>query len=177
MSYAIYQDMQEIYKNPDKWINHGRNILEENCNHHDDKTGEEETKIGYYNYCEECDISEISAIPIINYLYPLELSNFDDDKILKVVKGTNCTILENTETGEWFLALCGGGMDLSQDIALSYVILERWIPKDLICEVISQKNFSISDDNFKILQKEIIEQSRNYFEKYFELNKMWSDIK
>ena len=168
MGYAIYQDMEEIYQNPDKWINHGEQILISSCKHKDgfQKKG----------WCEKCDISEDSAIPIINYLYPLECSNFDDSKILKVVKDTNCTILENSDSGEWFLALCGGGMDLSQDIALSYIILERWIPEDLILSVCKQRDFSIGGKDFEILKKAIIEQSGIYKNRFEQLEKDWKAI-
>jgi len=159
MAYSIFQDMTEIDNNPDKWINHGRNVLEESCIHmmykedeickEDDDLYNGENKVSCQGYCEECDILENSAIPIMNYIYPLELNSFDEDKILKVVKETNCTILQNSETNEYFLALCGGGMDLSQDIAYAYLILETQIPFDLLTQVISQKEFSIGKEQWQ----------------------------
>lgn len=75
---------------------------------------------------------------------------------MKVVKVTNCTVLEND--GEWYLALCGGGMDLSQDIALSYQILETWIPSDLLREVCKQPLLSLGSKNYKKLARGIIKQ-------------------
>src|SRR3990167_564410 len=178
MSDAIYQDMTEIYDNPDKWINHGRNALIENCKHFSQGTEKENeeneyTNIQYSGYCSECDISEDSGIPIMNYLYPLELNSFDEDKILKVVKETNCTILENEESGEWFLALCVGGMNLSQDIALSYIILETWIPKDLLSSVCKQACLSVSKENYKILARQIIEQLKMESKGFKEDAKIW----
>jgi hypothetical protein len=167
MGYAINQDMQEVFENPDKWINHGREVLINSCKHKAISDG----------YCEKCEIYEDSAIPMMNYLYPLEFKDYEDEKIIKVVKETNCTILENSDTGELFLALCGGGMDLSQDVGLSYIILEKWIPENLIGEIINQKGFSISEKNFKILKCEIIEQSKSYSEKFKELSEKWKNIK
>jgi len=180
MGYSINQDMQEIYDNPDKWTNHGREALINSCHHQtqdeSEKDVDKEFNVSYGGYCEECDISEDSAVPIMNYIYPLELKDFDEDKILKVVKNTNCSVMENQETGEWFLVLCGGGMDLSQDIALSYIFLEKWIPEDLITQVCKQRGFSISKDNFEILKKEIIEQSKHYNNKFNQLEKDWEAI-
>ena len=178
MSYAIFQDMTEIYNNPEKWINHGRNALIENCKHFSQGTEEEnenreDTNMQYSEHCEECDISEDSGIPIMNYLYPLEFKDFDEDKILKVVEETNCTILENEESGKWFLALCGGGMDLSQDIALSYIILETWIPKDLLSSVCKQPFLSVSKENYEILARQIIKQLKMESIRFKEDAKKW----
>ncbi len=166
MGYSIYQDMQEVNENPDKWVNHGREALRESCKH---KQLEEE------NYCDKCDISEDSAIPMMNYLYPLELKDFEDSKLLKVVKETNCTILENTETGEWFLCLCGGGMDLSQDIALSYQILETWIPQDLLREVCKQPLLSLGSKNYKKLARGIMKQLKMEANRNKEKAKDWKE--
>ena len=95
---------------------------------------------------------------MMNYIYPLVCSNFDEDKILKVVKNTNCSVMENTETNEWFLVLCGGGMDLSQDIALSYVLLDERIPYDLLMEISKQKDLSVSGKDWELLRSEVIKQ-------------------
>ncbi len=145
MGYSIHHDWSNYDENLE---NHGRNILMSSCKHKEGVQGND--------WCEKCDISEDSAEPMMNYLYPLELTDFDDSKILKVVKETNCTIIENTETGEWFLTLCGGGMDLSQDIAFSYQILETWIPQDLLREVCKQPLLSLGKKNYKSLARGII---------------------
>ena len=177
MGYSINQDMQEIYDNPDKWTNHGRETLINSCHHQtqdkSEKDVDKEFNVSYGGYCEECDISEDSAVPIMNYIYPLELKDFDEDKILKVVKETNCTILENTDSGEWFLSLCGGGMNLSQDIAYSFQILETWIPQDLLRNVCVQKCLSLGSKKYKQLAKGIIKQLKMEADKNKEKAKEW----
>lgn len=176
MSFSIFIDWQEELNNCGKWENHGRRIVEENCHHktqdNDRDSNARETNVRYSGYCDECDISEDSCQPMMNYAYPLETTP-DDDKILEAVKQTNCTVMGNTQTGEYFLALCGGGMDLSQDIALAYVILERWIPTDLILQVNKQRAFSISEKNYRTLKKAIIEQLKIDSEKFLECKKEW----
>ena len=79
MGYSIYQDMEKV-NSGEGWNNHGVNILRDSCKH---KDGVEEK-----DWCDKCDIHEDSGIPIMNYLYPLELKDFDEDKMLKVVKET-----------------------------------------------------------------------------------------
>lgn len=167
MAYSIYQDMEEVNQNPDKWVNHGRQVLEISCHH---KDGVENA-----GYCSACDISEDSAFPMMNYLYPLECSNFEDKDILKVVKETNMTILENTESGEFFLALCGGGMDLSQDIALAYQILETWIPQNLLREVCAQPCLSLGSKNYKKLARGIIKQLKMEADKNKQRRNEWKE--
>lgn len=173
MTYAIHQDMTEIYNDPDKWVNHGRQVLEQSCKHYD--KDKDNTNIEYQGYCDKCGFSEDSAIPMMNYLYPLELTDFDDDKILKVVNETNCTVLENTDSGEWFLALCGGGMDLSQDIAYSYIILETWLPDDLLQEVNKQPCLSIGSKKYKKLARQIIKQLKIRSSQYKYKSKEWKE--
>lgn len=175
MGYSIWMDMEEVNNNPDKWINHGRNVLIESCKHHNKETGKEETIARYQGWCDKCDISEDSAIPIMNYLYPLECKNFDEESVLKIVKETNCSLLENQDSGEWFLSLCGGGMDLSQDIAYSFQILENWMPKDLLLNVCSQPLLSLGEDNYKKLALGIIKQLEMGSEKFKEKAKEWEE--
>ncbi len=164
MGYSISHDWSEYDEN---LINHGENVLRASCKH---KDGVEEN-----DYCEKCYISEDSAQPMMNYLYPLELTDFEDSKMLKVVKETNCTIIENQETGEWFLTLCGGGMDLSQDIAFAYQILETWIPQDLLGSVCKQANFSLGSKNYKSLARGIIKQLKMEANRHKQNAKDWKE--
>jgi hypothetical protein len=140
MAYSIYQDMEEVFENPDKWVNHGR-----------------------------------YAIPMMNYLYPLELTDFEESKILEVVKKTNCSVLENKDSGEWFLVLCGGGMDLSQDIALAYQILETWIPQEFLREVNKQPCLSLGGKNYKKLARGIIKQLKIESDRNKQRRKEWKE--
>ncbi len=128
----------------------------------------------YSGWCDECDISEDSAHPMMMFLYPLEIKPKDED-ILRVVKNTNCSVMYNTETDKYFLVLCGGGMDLSQDIALSYVWLEKWIPEELLRRVAKQPCLSLSEKNWKELKKEVIEQAENYAQRFKQIKKDWKE--
>lgn len=166
MGYSIYEDIDEVNQGED-WTNVGRDILYSSCKHKDgmQKKG----------YCEKCDISEDSAIPIMNYIYPLELTDFSDNKILKVVKETNCTIIRKDTTDEMFLALCGGGMDLSQDIAYSFVVLETWIPADLLREVNKQPLLSLGSKKYKFLARAIIKQLKIESDRNNQRAKEWKE--
>ena len=160
MVYAIKIDWQEEWKIPDKWDNVGRRLLEDNCKHKDQDNGKE-TNMRYAGYCEKCEVGEDTSTPMMNFGFPLETTP-ENEKVLEVVKRTNCTVMCNTETDEFFLVLCGGGMDLSQDIALSYHILERWIPYDLAVSVCTQKDLSLHGKDWEVLKKAMQESLQHY---------------
>jgi len=133
------------------WSNEGRSVIENNCKHKtEDKGKDKETNMRYCGYCDKCGFSEDSAEPMMNYAYPLETTP-SEEAILKVIQETNCTVMYNEEEDKYYLALSGGGMDLSQDIALAYNIIERWIPFELALSVSTQDGLSQCGKNFKQL--------------------------
>ena len=141
----------ELRSNPDKWINHGRQIAEKSCNHKTQDTGgskaNRETNMRYSGWCGECDFYEDSCEPMTNYAYPLH-GLPDDGEILKIIKETCLTVFENNETGECFLVLCGGGMDLSQSIAYAYLLAGQRIPDELVFEVCTQPCLSLGEKEY-----------------------------
>lgn len=77
--------------------------------------------------------------PMMNYLWPLEefeyhLKKFDDKSLKKALDDAgSTTLIQREDNGEYYLALAGGGMDLSWDIAAGYVNL-GYLPPFKICE-------------------------------------------
>jgi hypothetical protein len=173
MSFSISVDWSEEYEN---YSNLGRQAIEESCTHKtQDKDSDEEnreTNMRYSGSCEECDFCEDSAHPMMNFVYPLETQP-SEDRIFEVVKRTNCTIMQKNNTDECFLTLCGGGMDLSQDIALAYIICEKWIPMELLQNVQTQKELSVSGYDWKLLEKEMAEQLKTRGNQLLEEAKRW----
>jgi len=112
----------------------------------------------------------------MNYLYPLDYTYQDiESRALEVAKETNCVLVQNTETEEWFLTLTGGGMDLSPSIGLAYVIAQTWLPRDLLHELkAGWCKDSLSEKNFKRLRKVIREQLKNEKTSTAEALKSWS---
>ena len=160
----------------DKWSNLGRQAIESNCKHTTQATGkktERDTNMHYSGWCEECGHSEDSANPMMNYAYPLEITP-KDELILEVLENTNLTVMENTETGEYFLVLTGGGMDLSQDIALAYIILEKWIPYELAINVSTQKGLSVGGKSWDRLKKGMQESLKLYSDRAKDYLERWS---
>jgi hypothetical protein len=146
----------EFRQHPDRWLNHGRQVAEDRCRHKtQDKDGNKdnrETNMRYSGYCEECDFSEDDCRPMMNYGYPLYYLP-DEDKILNIVKNTCLTVMENQDTGEHFLVLCGGGMDLSQSIAYAYLLAGQRIPDELVFEVCTQPCLSVrKKEYFQIMR-------------------------
>ncbi len=141
--YSMSVDWREEYE---QWSNLGRNTLFESCTH---KDGANEK-----GYCDKgkCDISEDAAEPIMNYAYPL-YSCPSEEQILKIVNHTNLTVMEKDE--DYYLALTGGGMDLSQDIGLAYMYAGQRIPSALASEISTQYGLSVSGKEWFKLMKEI----------------------
>jgi DnaJ-class molecular chaperone len=172
---------EEFKDNFDKWENKTQNVLRSIL---EDKENEKFKEVAERlevlndegNLQEYYEESLDSYNPMMNFGYSLETEPNDED-ILKVALNTNCSIMYNTETNENFIVLNGGGMDLSQDIGLSYVFIENWIPEDFINNISTQKGLSISEENFEILKKAIIEQSKNYSNRFKDLNKRWKELK
>jgi hypothetical protein len=103
-------------------------------------------------------------MPIYNYAYPLHLSYLEEDIIIRICEETNCTVVNNTEEDELYLALCGCGMDMSQDIALAYMIAYAYgdkkygrIPDHMLFDVYKSSAFSVSKKDFKHIRKALIE--------------------
>lgn len=149
---------EEFGNNPDRWVNHGRNILEDSCTHTtQDKGKDPETNVRYSGWCEECDFQEDSCQPMMNFGYPLR-GLPSEEQILSVVKDTCLTIMEDSQNDGYFLVLCGGGMDLSQSIALAYLRVGERIPDDLVLEVCTQPALSVSKEEYREIMQACLEE-------------------
>ena len=176
--YSIHVDWSEEYED---WNMIGRSLMLEAIL----EEGTEQNKqfLEEYGYLKEegkdpydyADEAADSHIPIMNYAYPLEITP-GDEAIIEVCERTACTVVEKESTGEYFLALCGGGMDLSQDIALAYNIAQKWLPTSLLQSVCSQYGLSKSGKEFKQIKEIIIEQSEMEGNRLLELAKRWKEI-
>lgn len=155
----------EYEQHPDRWMNHGAEAIYNketerlsNCPH-----GNKENE-----YCDECecypDDERNNNEPMMNYAYPLHHEP-DEEQILKVVQETSCTVMENQDTEEFFLALCGGGMDLSQSIAHAYLIC-GYIPDALASNVSTQYGLNISGENYFKVMEAIKDSLNNTIEVY-----------
>ena len=117
-----------------------------------------------YQGCECCEDDSGYLSPMMNYLYPLDFEGYmegdeGEKRRIKIASETNCVCVENNESGEWFLALTGGGMDLSFSIAYAYYLAQKWLPLDLLQELkAGWCKTSLSSENFEELKKIILEQ-------------------
>lgn len=125
--YAINVDWREEYEN---WNFIGQHLYNEE--HEGEEDFYEDNEVG---------------IPMMNYAYPLN-GRPNDEQILDIVENTACTVVERESDGEFYLALTGGGMDLSQSIALAYLKAGEPIPLELCREVSTQVGLSISKEEY-----------------------------
>lgn len=170
MEMTHFIDWHDEYKNyPDRWLNHGRRVAVDNCTHKtqdSDSMERKETNMQYSGWCDECGFYEDSCEPMMNYGYPL-YGLPDDDRILLIVQRTCLTVMEKYDTGEYFLVLCGGGMDLSQSIAHAYLLSGQRIPDELVFEVCTQPCLSIGKTEYVETMQACIEELENIRQRTF----------
>lgn len=144
-----FVDWWEAFKS-DEWDCLGRQVME--------------TKKGEWSEDNPEGLEGDDYIQIYNFAYPLELSSLDENKIIRICEETNCTVVHNEEEDALYLALCGCGMDMSQSIALAYMIAYSYgdeeygrIPDHLLFDVYKSRAFSVSKEQFKHIQEALIE--------------------
>lgn len=135
----------------EEWEFTGRTLLEE--------------KYGRWSEYNEDGIDEDTGFPLMNYAYPTGNQTISDKKILRVCEETNCTVVFNNNDNEYYLALTAGGMDLSQDIALAYMIINTFenekygfIDKDMLDDIYISGRLSIGENQYKIMLETLKKQ-------------------
>ena len=136
--------------NGDEWECLGRQVMEE--------------KKGSWSETNPDGIEGDDYVPIYNFAYPLGLSSLDEDKIERICRETNCTVVHSQEEDALYLALCGCGMDLSQDIALAYMIAYSYgqekygrIPRHMLFDVYKSGPLSVGQDKFERIREKLID--------------------
>ena len=144
-----FVDWWEAFKG-DEWDCLGRHVMEE-------KKGEwaEDNPEG---------LEGDDYIPIYNFAYPLGLSSLDENKTIRICTETNCTVIYNEDEDTLYLALCGCGMNLSQDIALAYMIAYSYgeeeygrIPEHMLFDVYKSGALSVSQEKLERIREKLAE--------------------
>lgn len=119
--------------NPEEWEFTGLNL--------------EEKSRGLWSEDNQNGITEDDFSPMMMHAYPL-YGRPADEAILKIHKKTCLTVVRSIESEEFYLALCGGGMDCSQDIGMAYIIAEGSIPYALAMQISRQPNVTQKGADF-----------------------------
>lgn len=172
--YSINVDWSEEYE---QWENIGASYMREFYEAHP----KEAEEMGYeVEHGEVKYLDELLATyePMMNYAYPLQCDPtvFDDgkEKIIKVCSKTNLTVMYKEDEDCYYLALTGGGMDLSQDIARAYQIMETWVPVSLLSEVSKQPELSVYGKAWFEMAKQIRRQTKMEISSLQRSNKQWA---
>jgi len=89
--------------------------------------------IPFYMTDEENDNQDY--IPMMNYCYPLEYGFEVPDNIKEILDEAGAiTLIRKTDDDRYYLALSGGGMDLSWDICRAYMLL-GYLPPLIFCSL------------------------------------------
>lgn len=136
-----------------------------------------ENKLDKKNFdgCPCCEDDNGYVSPMMNYVYPLDYSGMvTQEKQIEIATETNCILIEETNTGDWFLALTGGGMDLSFSIAHAYMIAQKWLPKDLIEDLKPDWcKQNLPEKVYKKLRIICVQQLENESRRFLDQKKKW----
>lgn len=80
------------------------------------------------NECEKCGQEAYNEGPIMNSFYPLPSFRMSQEEAAEAIKDLPLAVVTLTDTDEMGLALTGGGMDLSWEIAEAHIRLGYWPP-------------------------------------------------
>jgi hypothetical protein len=157
----------------EKWTHHGVNIMYEFLLRN--KNAKKEAKncnMSINDYARE---KSDDQYPMMLYAYPLMFEP-SEDQIIKVCRNTNCTVVEDNETNDFYLALTGGGMDLSQDIAYAYILTDGRIPHALAINVNRQPGLSVSKSVWLKIAKQIKKEIKQQIENDKGEIKRWDEV-
>lgn len=176
MKLSVYFDWSKELLNVDRWENLGRESLISSCDHfYQDKSGDC-CNLLYSGYCEECGVNDTDADPVMNFGYPLCVTP-SPEIVKEVLDKTGLTVLYDSHSDVYYLVLCGGGMDLSQNISLAYLLIEGWIPDELLIETCKQTKLSVYGENWDLLVNGMIESHENSLHQLKESLKFWKQQK
>lgn len=92
--------------------------------------------------------------PVMSYRYPVHLERFNGSAAdaVKAIDGLPLCLIEDIEEGEFYLALTGGGMDLSAEICRAYIALGQRPPVHF-CRVPRMAGRKYSQDFLRVLME------------------------
>ncbi len=125
-----------------------------------------EEKKGEWSEENHDGLSGDDEMPMMNYAYPIFNDSPTDKEIFKVCDNTNCTVVYNTDKDCYYLALTGGGMDLSQDIAYAYMLIDGCIDWDMLNEVYKSGPLSQGKSVYLKIMKELKRQYKTKIDNY-----------
>jgi hypothetical protein len=116
-----------------------------------------------FQYCQHINVKKIkNKFSKLKFLkpgqvcvypaYPL-FSESDEEKIIKICEETDCTVDYNLQDD-----MTGGGINLSQDIALAYIIADGCIERDMIENICTFGTFRVPKNDYRIILNELERQ-------------------
>lgn len=127
-----------------------------------------------YEGCQCCEDDSGNLAPMMNFIYPLDYQGLVTKEKQIELAQTNCILVQENETDDYFLTLTGGGMDLSPSIAYAFMIAQKWLPLDLINELNpGWCKCQLSEKKFKQLRNIIREQLNSEISRFKEKKQKW----
>ena len=107
------------------------------------------------------------AVPIYNFIHKLDREPSDKD-IITTFRDFGMVVINIEE--DYYIALTGCGMDMSQLIGLAYLELDSWIPADFIGSINLQYGLNVDGEKWKRLVTEIDRQSEIFSRQFQHLS-------
>lgn len=128
-----------------------------------------------YQGCQCCEDDSGYVAPMMNYIYPLDHQGLvTEETQIEIAENTNCVLVEENSSGDYYLALTGGGMDFSPSIAHAYMIAQKWLPIGLIQDLdAGWCKCQLNEKVFKQLREIIREQIGTEVSRFKEKKQKW----
>ena len=128
-----------------------------------------------YEGCPDCEDDSGYLAPMSNYGHIIDYDGMITDEIRKkIASETPCILVQNNKTGQWLIALTGGGMDLSPRIAYAYVLAQKWLPLDLM-ESLDREycRQELGAEKFETLRSIMDQQTANQQNRFANMHEQW----
>jgi len=97
------------------------------------------------------EIQNEDWIPMMNFIYPLPDNWTPPENIKKLFENIALTVVYLMEDDQYYLALTGGGMDLSWDICKAYIRL-GFLPPTEFCYLPNFAGMKLTKENKQVIE-------------------------
>ena len=116
-----------------------------------------------YKGCPYC-MDDTGRIQIANYyIHKVNKCKMPTDTRLMVLKDTECAIIQEITSGDWYIALTTSGMDLSHEIVRAYQIIGEYVPLYILDGFyIRNLKHVISDEKVEVIRQHVLDSALYY---------------
>ena len=128
-----------------------------------------------YEGCPTCEDDNGRLEPMNFAGHIIDYDGMITDEIRKKIAfETACILVQNNKTGQWLIALTGGGTDLGPHIAYAYVLAQKWLPLDLMGSLDREYcRQELGAAKFETLRSIMDQQTANQQNRFANMHEQW----